>query len=439
MRPTQMHTNAIGMKATRIMLLMLPALPLAGGCGEPPAEGEQSTEAVQQALFNGQAIAPTTNAGFLGVPQVLLPGSACSAVVYNKHWLITAAHCFNAGQDPEGDYVYWNNKIPNSVARFLQTSASDGAGQLSILAGFRSPDINQDTALILLDPTSAGVHMPTLQAQTTAPTRYSNGHLVIYGGSNASLVGGTVLGYGWGWSGSNASGNTWNGSLNRGWKNVISSDSLYYNESAFNNAGTNCLGDSGGPDFWWDGGGFQLTGIHGTGNDPCNGAGGGRNNGAQAFRTWVKKTASTLPMDGTVAPEERWPASNASDYNPSTSWSSLSFPSSANNRNGVAIWLQTYLATPGTVNRVNIRARCGSYKPCTKRGFPASYNVHVWNGAWNFSGTFTQQPDDLGVVSLSIPQVNNATAIRVTPNKLGKDEQGKYIFQLAELQPANDL
>jgi hypothetical protein len=362
-------------------------------------------------------------------------------VVYNKYWLITAAHCFSAAQDPQGDYVYWNTDIPNNrAARFLQTSASNSAGQLNILAGFRSPDVSQDVALVLLDPTSAGVYMPTLQAQMTAPTRYSNGHLVIYGSSNASLVGtGTVLGYGWGWSGSNASGNTWNGSLNRGWKSVTSSDSLYYYESLFNNAGTSCKGDSGGPDFWWDGGGFQLTGIHGTGNDPCNGAGGGRSNGAEAFRTWVKNTAATLPMNGAVASEALWPANNASDYNPSTAYSSLSFPSSTNDRGGAAIWLQTYLATPGTVNRVNLRARCATYNPCVKNAFPVSYNVHVWNGAWNFSGTFTQQPDGLGVVSLSIPPVDNATAVRVTPVQLGKDTNGTYYFQMAELNPANDL
>jgi hypothetical protein len=118
--------------------------------------------------------------------------------------------------------------------------------------------------------------------------------------------------------------------------------------------------------------------------------------------------------------------------------SSLRFPSSANNRGGTLIWLQTYLATAGTVNRVNLRARCTSYNPCVKNGFPVSYNVHVWNGAWNFSGTFTQQPDSLGVVSLSIPAVSGATAVRVTPNQLGTDTNGKYYFQMAELQPAND-
>jgi Trypsin len=430
------------MKIAQGILMIFTALPLAGGCGRPVGDNQAADvlKPVQQAIFNGQPIAEQSNAGFLGVPQILVPGAACSAVVYNKYWLITAAHCFEVGEDPEDDYVYWKTAIPDSVARFLQTSATNGAGQLNILAGFRSPDVEQDTAMVLLDPTSAGVYMPTLQAQTTAPMRYSNGHLVIYGSSNASLEGtSTVQAYGWGFTGFNGSGNTYNGSLNRAWKNVDSSDSLYYYESAFNNAGTGCHGDSGGPDFWWDGGGFQLTGIHGSApTDLCNGEPGGRNNGAEAFRTWVKNTAATLPMNGSLAPEELWPANNASDYNPSTSYSSLSFPSSTNDRGGTAIWLQTYLATPGAVNRVNLRARCASYHPCVKNGFPVRYNVEVWNGAWNSSGTFTQQPDGLGVVSLSIPPVNDATAVRVIPLQLGTDTNGIYYFQMAELNPAND-
>jgi hypothetical protein len=370
-------------------------------------------------------------------------------VVYNQYWLITAAHCFNSTEDPQGAWVYWNTNIPGGAyARFLQTSASNGAGQLNILAGFRVPDIHQDTALVLLDPTSAGVYMPTLEASTT--NRYSNGHQVIYTSSNASLVGKLVLSYGWGFSGVDSAGNnTWDGSLNSGLKNVASSDSLYYYESKYNNAGVNCLGDSGGPDFYWDGV-EHLVGIHGTtGNSSgvCNGANGGRNNGAQAFRTWVTDTAATLPMNGTVASEELsgWPASNASDYNPSTAYSSLSFPSSSPTRGGFGIYLQTYLATASTVNRVNIRARCSGFgsnyssPSCVKNGFPVSYQVSVWNGAWAYTGTFTQQPDNWGVVSLPIPAVANATAVRVVPLQLGTDTNGTYYFQMAELQPAYDL
>jgi hypothetical protein len=71
--------------------------------------------------------------------------------------------------------------------------------------------------------------------------------------------------------------------------------------------------------------------------------------------------------------------------------------------------------------------------------FPASYTVYVWNGAWNYGGTFTQQPDNMGVVSLPIPAVANATAVRITPLQLGKDTNGTYYFQMAELQPAYDL
>lgn len=152
----------------------------------------------------------------------------------------------------------------------------------------------------------------------------------------------------------------------------------------------------------------------------------------------MKRTAATLPMNGSVSnePLAGWPASSASDYNPSTVYSSSSFPTSTNSRN---VWLQTSLATAGPVNRVNIRARCTSYNPCVKNGFPVSYHVHVFNGVWNFSGTFTQQPDNLGVVSLSIPQVNSATVIQITPAQLGTDNFGNHYFQLAELQPAYDL
>ena len=441
-------------------IIILGASAITGGCSEPPSAGDQAPEAVssiQQPVYNGVPVAQPNNAGPTGVPQIMVGGGACSAVVYNQYWLITAAHCFSPTQDPQNDWVYWNTDIPNLAgadgfdanlnphAHFLQTSAANSAGDIKILAGFRSPDINQDTALVLLDPASNGVYMPGLTGQSI---RYSNGHLVIYSGTNASLVTNprsTVLSYGWGPNTFTAP--TWNGSLNKAYKTVFSADNLYYYTGLFNNAGNNCMGDSGGPDFRWDGGGFQLSGIHGTGDNPCNGAGSGslRENGAQAFRTWVKNTAATVPMNSSVAPESATgqPASNGSDYNPGTTWSSLSFPSSSNDRGGAAIWFQTYLKMAGTVNRVNIRARCHSFgtstpPSCVKSGFPVSYNIHVWNGAWNFSGTFTQQPDGFGIVSLPVPAVNNATAIRMTPNQLGKDTSGTYYFKLAELQPAND-
>jgi hypothetical protein len=261
-------------------------------------EGDQAGKVVSphEAIYNGVVMASQANAGPLGVPLLYIGATGCSAVVYNKYWLITAAHCFcsdgNACPvvDPQGAWVYWNTNIPGShYATALQTSAGNQDGTLNILAGFRSPDISQDTALVLLDPTSAGVYTPAIVAYTA--NRYSNGHLVIYDLPNSNLIGQQVLAYGWG---PTSSGGSFGSNLTRGYKNVasISPDNNYYYDSPYNNAGTSCNGDSGGPDFWWDGGGMQLTGTHGE--IGCAQGVGGRNNASQAFRTWVTNTAATL-------------------------------------------------------------------------------------------------------------------------------------------------
>jgi hypothetical protein len=414
-------------------------LPVAAGCEGASVEGEQAgeVESTQQPIYNGVKVASLANAGPLGVPVLNM---GCSAVVYSKYWLITAAHCFGPSADPQGDWVYWNTDVPGGLyATGLQTSPENQGGTLNVLAAFRNPKFSQDTALVLLDPKSSGAYLPAIWSYTG--NRNTNGHLVIYGSSNASLSGKSVLAYGWGPTGEP--------DLTRGYKTVgLWPSSEYYSGLPYNNGGTNCPGDSGGPDFWWDGGGMQLTGIHARVG--CAQGASDLNNGAEAFRTWVKETAATVPMGQTVTSEQLsndWSASNASDYDPSTSYSSNSFPSSTPNRD---VWLQTYLKTAGTVNRINMRARCYNSDgknfgkdynnpSCVVNGFPAKYEVRVWNGSWNLSGTFNKQPDKFGVVSLPIPAVSNATAVRITPVTLGKDINGSYYFQLAELQPANDL
>jgi Trypsin len=260
-----------------------------GGCGGPLDGADQ----LKQPIYNG---AVASDVAQQGVGQIL-DGEACSAVVYSRYWLITAAHCFDPAWDTNGDGEISGSERPSPFfARFLAIDNSGTLGSIEISAAFRHPNsgtwgheaiFHTDVALVHLDPTSNGVSTSVLYA-----VNYSNGKLRIYSGSTASLQDSLVLAFGWGRQDSSGPGD---GMLHKAWKQISKTDytgdlSGAYNGIPFNDAGTSCPGDSGGPDYHWDGSAFQMTAVHSTGPLDCT-SGVDGDIGAQMWRDWVTATA----------------------------------------------------------------------------------------------------------------------------------------------------
>lgn len=332
----------------------------------------------------------------------------------------------------------------------LSTSATETDGASLIKAVYRHPNCTSwgeaasgstDVALVMLDPTSSGVYMPALAAN---PVTMSNNHLTIYKNTTKSLKGQYVMSYGWGNYTNNGSTEVRDGNLHRAWKYVSGYESdgtrkgVFYGRTQ-NNEGTSCHGDSGGPDFWWDGTGMVIAGIHSTGNPRsgkvyCSGGDDG-NAGPDMLRTWVENTAISLPMAGAGSNETPlWPAANATDFDPSTAYSSQYFVTAQNDR---GLYLYAYLAKGRSwVNQLNLRARMWGG---AVQAFPAAYNVYVTNdsnSSWINLGTYTAQPDSTGVVRLLLGGSFLTYGVLIVPITLGADSYGGHYFQLAELNLA---
>ena len=141
--------------------LMVLSLILAG-CDSATVAGERP-ERVARPIFNGVVVA---DHGFEGTPQLLTPDTACSAVVYSRHWVITAAHCLSARFESNGDGYISDYEVDEPFhVRFLQTD-SGTIGERNVFVAVKHPTAvwgdttGVDVAMLYLDPTSAGVSMP---------------------------------------------------------------------------------------------------------------------------------------------------------------------------------------------------------------------------------------------------------------------------------------
>jgi hypothetical protein len=274
--------------STHVAIIDLLAL---GGCGTPT---DLPLEESNQPIVNGP-VAP--DFAQQGTPRVCIGvrDYCCSSVVYSKYWVITAAHCFQAAWDVNNDGVISGSEKPSAfyVDRVVIDRAGH-TGEIQIDAAYRHPNSagwgsgqGTDVALVKLNGKSSGVYVPYLY-----PVNYSNGKLKIYNGSTASLQDQYVLAFGWGYF-SNVL--PWDNNLHKGWKIIYKTDYTgadkgTYGASQYNEGGTTCHGDSGGPDYLWDGTGFEMTGIHcqawpddcATGADHVD-----LNRGAEMWRNWV--------------------------------------------------------------------------------------------------------------------------------------------------------
>ena len=134
-------------------------------------------------------------------------------------------------------------------------------------------------------------------------------------------------------------------------------------------------------------------------------------------------------MGASSSSEELWPASNAIDGNPSTSYSSKNFSSSANSRGTIlSAWIKD---GQKPVNQVILTSREGN------QGFPVSYQVLLTSpldpSKFINLGTFTAQPK-AGKAVVQLPAAYMASGVGIVPVQLGKDSNGSFYFQTAELQ-----
>jgi hypothetical protein len=158
-------------------------------------------------------------------------------------------------------------------------------------------------------------------------------------------------------------------------------------------------------------------------------------------------TAYPIPMTSATATSvlSGWPASNAIDGPSVCCYSSGIYSSSANpNGDYFAAWTDL-TAAPFTAQNLVLTARMLNGVP---QAFPQSYFIQVSapdNSSWIPLGTYTNQPNSAGVVTIPLPQnpsgapsefgvtYGKTYGVMITPKVLGVDSNNNHYFQLAQV------
>jgi hypothetical protein len=248
---------------------------LLAGCQGAPGDAVEVTD---QAIING---APLTNSAAASSGVVMLERPGGSGILLDSRWVLTAKHAFAPATDPDADGDGWVDDPGKTEVTFGNLADASRAR--------RTADA------ILLHPTLdvALVHL-ALAAPGTVPTNhFTNGHLALYGGTNASLQGKTTtaMGYGMIIPGP-ASPAVGFGTLRTSRLPITSSNPSTLNTSTATTDGQTNHGDSGGPryyDLFNSDGSLKARFLAGV---TVNTGAGDDNTlsisvGVEAFRAWV--------------------------------------------------------------------------------------------------------------------------------------------------------
>jgi secreted trypsin-like serine protease len=204
------HTRCLG---TTIVLLS--SLALSVGCA-PGELDAQEVEASMQSIFNGTLVSSPRETGVVRVVGSL---RSCSATVYSRYWILTAAHCFHAQFDRDGDGII---TTPEGAGDFevqnMANNSSGGVGSIRAWAVYKHPSSTWensaiiDAALIFLQPGSLGAATEFLSTMS-----YTNGALNISQAATTSFANQTLYTYGYGFTEPNGT----FGTLRSGQKRLI--------------------------------------------------------------------------------------------------------------------------------------------------------------------------------------------------------------------------
>jgi hypothetical protein len=242
----------------------------------------EGVETVQSPIVGGHEIsmADSQRSGVVLIADRNAGKVACSSTLLNASWLITAQHCFPAGEwQMDGtvssyyrekySFHFGNNTVPGEFGPFNPTSRM--ASKIIRHPGYFVED-DPIFGRVVYGPDVALVRLSSPAPSTALPAgSYPNGRMRIYPGTNASTVGKTLTVYGYGKNhGPNGVG-PWDslGILRSGWLDVRSQNVWVFWMKSPQGSGTYITnnGDSGGPAFLdtYSGGALtkrELVGVH---------------------------------------------------------------------------------------------------------------------------------------------------------------------------------
>lgn len=233
----------------------------------------------EQLIYNGTPI--TTTLHWVVTPQVIASG-ACSAIIYNANWVIGSAACISASRDTNGDGILSGSEIPSGSYIW---NGYPSVNYIDLVVKQREATWGSSggTDLVMYHVTTP-FDITWLVNNRGAGQFYTNNTLNLYTSSTTLQVGAILLAYGYG--------TTTFPNLGYGYPQVAADYGSWLSTQPYNNAGTTCDGDSGGPLFYYDGTKYLWFGLQATYGGYCGAS--AASVASRYVATWIQHIAGTL-------------------------------------------------------------------------------------------------------------------------------------------------